>query len=168
MSRIRDLLEERRLAGGTPPELAQMAVRLLGAEASASDLADPAAVIGEARAAFTGLAAECRAAFSKYPAVRGAGFHSGGADPRSFAIYSTMAQVEKAGMYSADDLSERLSAGTVTEAWAAAESLRLGAFLVVLRALIDEVDGRRLEAKGYHEAIAAAAREVGGVALVSA
>ena len=169
MSRIRDLLEERRLAGGTPPELARMAVRLLGdAEASAPDLIDPAAIIGEARAAFTGLAAECRAAFSKYPAVRGAGFHSGEADPRSFAIYSTMAQVENAGMYSPDDLSERLSAGTVTEAWAAAESLRLGAFLVVLRALIDEVDRRRLEVKGYHEAIAAAAREVGGVALVSA
>lgn len=169
MGRTTDLLEEQRLAGAEAAELARLAVRLLGdPSATAPELAEPEMVIGEARVAFARLEAECRAAFAKYPAVRGANFHSGDADPRSFTIYSTMAEVQKAGMYTASELSERLAAGTVTEAWAAAESLRLGAFLVVLKALIQEVDRRKLDLPRYREGIADAAREVGAVTVASA
>ncbi len=168
MSRLTDRLEAIRREGAAPPELAALALSLLGdREATDSDLAEPAAVIVEARDAYARLEAECRTAFSKYPAVRGAGFHSGDSDPRSFAIYSTFPQVRKAGMYSPDDLRQLLAAGTVTERWVAAESLRLAAFLVVLRGLIDEVDRRRLTLPGYREAIAATVRQLGGAVVAS-
>ncbi len=164
MSRLVECLEAKRAEGGGAGELAALAAELLSDVAvTGADLKEPGAVIAEARVAFGAMAAECRGAFSKYPAVRGAGFHSGDSDPRSFAIYSTFSEVRKVGMYTPDDLAEMLTGGGVTEGWVAAESLRLGAFLVVLRWLMDEVDRRRLNLQGYREGIAAAARELGGV-----
>ncbi|MFN0095927.1 MAG: hypothetical protein ACKVVT_14270 [Dehalococcoidia bacterium] len=132
-------------------ELVLLHARILleDAETMADELLDPAVCLAEVRERYRALVQETKGAFSKYPAVSGAGFHSGDPDQRAYMLYSAPSMVQKAGLYTPSDLDQMLGASSVEPAWAAGEALRTTAFMVALRPLLAELDSRRLRASDF-------------------
>jgi len=157
-------LERARAAGVT---LESAAAFLQDPEAVAAATADPEAAVAAARSAFSATETIVRGAYSRFPAVSGAGFHSGGADPRSQALYSTLTYVRRAGLYTPDDLEQMEAAGGVTAAWAAVEYLRLTLFVSALEALIVQLESSAIAPGDYAGAVYELARRFGDFPVAS-
>lgn len=134
----------------------------------AAELARADALADEAHIAFAGLRAIVRSAYSRYPVVRGAGFHGGEPDLRAPQLFTTISRMQRGGLYTWEELEERRAAGTVGEAWFLAEALRLGAFVVTVRALIDALDADSVKPLAYGESVEALAWAFGAIRMASA
>ena len=169
MSEIAGLLETRCTDGGETADVEALAAALLADPALVMrELEDPGRRIADATLTFGRLETETANAFSRYPAVRGAGFHSGNADPRTYALFGTVEAVRTAGFYTPSELAELRKQGTVSERWRATESLRIEALAWVIRSLIDALDTQRMTPGEYLAAVADAARRLGRLSVGSA
>jgi hypothetical protein len=157
-------LEHARAAGVT---LESAAAFLGDPECVAAAAAGPDAARSAAGSAFAAIEFVVRGAYSRFPAVSGAGFHSGGADPRSQALYSTLTYVRRAGLYTPADLEQMEAAGKVTAAWAAAEYLRLALFVAALEVLVARLDSSAIAPGDYAGAVEELARRFGGLSVAS-
>jgi hypothetical protein len=162
MSAIGGELQDAHASGADVEALCRCAATLLtDADFLQQQLAEPDARVAEARAVLALLDADAAAAWRRYPAVGSGGFHSGQPDPRPFLIAWTAGYVREAGFYTADELERLQTAGEVTSAWMAAESLRLCAFLTVLGTLIDELHAGAVRPSDYTASVKDLARKFG-------
>lgn len=159
LSAIAGELQVVREGGGDAEALERRAAALLAdAVFLQRQLAQPEARVAEARAALAALDADAADAWRRYPAVGGGGFHSGQPDPRPFLVAWTAAHVREAGFYTADELERMQAAGEIMSGWMAAESLRLCAFLAVVRPLLDGLQAGRIRPSDYTASVKDLAR----------